>query len=163
MKKSFVAVIGHRRSGKSSIIRALTGVRGQRSPEHVEDVSTGKWIHVISHSPEECPLPDRQFRNVLNMVANSRLARGVVIALQPNHPSRRQSIEDIFRVAKTYRFSFRVFVIETPYEGNSRGTDPAEIEKRLTSVGVNVRVQSLDARRFAHINAAAIRNIVGWF
>lgn len=163
MKKSFVAVIGHRESGKSSIIRALTGVKGQRSPELVEDVSTGKWIHVISHSPEECPLPDKQFRNVMNMVANSRLARGVVIALQPNRPSRRQSIEDIFRMAKAYRFNFRVFVIETPYQRNSRGTDPTEIEQRLTAVGVSVRAQPLDARRFAHINAAAIRNIVGWF
>lgn len=162
MKKSFVAVIGHRESGKSSIIRALTGIKGKRVPERVEEVSTGKWISVISHSPEECPLTDKQFRNVMKMVANSRLALGVVIALQPNRPWQRQRMEDIFKLAKPYRFTFRVFVIEVAYQPHSRGTDPGEIEQRLTTIGVNVRAHAVDARRFAHVNAAAIRNIVGW-
>jgi energy-coupling factor transporter ATP-binding protein EcfA2 len=161
--KSLVAIIGHRNSGKSSIIRALTGVHGDRIPEIVEDRSTGKWIYVVSHSPEECPLPEKEFLSLMRAASHDRLCLGVVIALQPNKPSKRLSMEQVFVLAKPYRFTLRAFAIETPYQASSRGSNPTEIEQRIASVGINVRVLPLDAHRFAHINAAAIRNIAGWF
>lgn len=161
--KSLVAIIGHRNSGKSSIIRALTGVYGDRVPEIVKDRSTGKWIYVVSHSPEECPLPEKEFLKLMRAASHDRLCLGVVIALQPNNPWKRLSMERVFELVKPYKFTFRAFAIATPYKATSRGSDPTEIEQRIARVRINVRVLSLDAQRFAHINAAAIRNIVGWF
>jgi hypothetical protein len=72
------------------------------------------------------------------------------------------SIEDVFQIAERCAFERHVFVISKPYK-HSHGTDPEIIRKRLDKFDLQKPIQPVDARRFAHVNAAVIRNIVGWF
>jgi energy-coupling factor transporter ATP-binding protein EcfA2 len=44
LKKKFIAIIGERNSGKSTIIRALTGCKGVKLPIRVEDRSTSDGL-----------------------------------------------------------------------------------------------------------------------
>lgn len=162
LKKKFIAVIGNRNSGKSTIIRSVTGVNASTSPERVTDLSTKKWILVVSHSPQEQPISPDQLRKEMKVAATNALSLGMVIALQPNNPTSRLSIEDVFEMAQGCAFECHVFVIEKPYKG-SDGTDPEIIRERLVQFDIKTPIQSLDARRFAHMNAAVIRDIVGWF
>jgi hypothetical protein len=98
----------------------------------------------------------------MKAAATNALSLGMVIALQPNNPTSRLSIEDVLEMAQRYAFECHIFVIEKPYMG-SHGTDPEIIRERLVQFDIKTPIQPLDARRFAHVNAAVIRDIVGWF
>ena len=161
-KNKFIAIIGRSTAGKSTIIRALTGIRGSRQPERIRDRSTMKWIGVISRSPQEQPIPSKQLRKEMRAAAIGARSLGMVIALQPTHPTTRLSIEEVFEMSERFAFERHVFVISKSYKG-SRGTDPEVIRERLIKFDFEKPVQPLDARRFAHINASVIRDIVGWF
>ncbi len=161
-KKRFIAVIGGRSHGKSTIIRALTGVKGKKTPEHVRDLSTNKWMLVISHSPQEEPITPHVLQKEIRRAATSSDSLGIVIALQPTNPTRRISMEDVFKMTEHYGFERYAFVIAKPYNG-LHGNDPEAIRIRLESFDVEMPIQPLNARRFAHVNASAIRDIVGLF
>jgi len=161
-KKKFIAVIGRSTAGKSTIIRALTGAKGSKQPERIQDRSAMRWIGAISHSPQEQPITFRQLRKEMQAAAINARSLGMVIALQPTHPTSRLSIEDVFQMADSFDFERHVFVISKSYKG-SRGTDPEVIRDRLVKFDFEKPIRPLDARRFGHVNASAIRDIVGWF
>jgi energy-coupling factor transporter ATP-binding protein EcfA2 len=161
-RKKFIAIIGRSTAGKSTIIRALTGTKGSKQPERIKDRSTMKWIGVISHSPQEQPIPFKQLRKEMRAAATDARSIGMVIALQPTHPTTRLSIEEVFEMVQSFAFERHVFVIARSYKG-FRGIDPEVIQERLAKFDFEKPIQPLDARRFAHVNASVIRDIVGWF
>ena len=160
--KTVVAVIGPRHSGKSTIIQALTGCKNGVFHGSVEDRTTGKWIEVIASSPQEKHMPDLKAR--MSAAANDPHCLGLVVALQPTHPRKRVSMEDVFEMARGHRAKCYAFAISQPHDENKAdGVEISDVEKRLMNLGIEIPIQPLDARRFAHVNAAVIREIVGWF
>jgi GTPase SAR1 family protein len=162
-KKNFIAVIGDQNSGKSTIIQALTGCKSGISRNRVEDRVTGKWIQVIASSPQEKRISRSDLKRKIGEAATDPLCLGLVIALQPTYPRKRLSIVDVFAVAEEYSMKRHVFVISRPYSSKADRTEVSEIETRLSKFHIEGPVQPVDARRFAHVNASAIRDIVGWF
>ena len=162
-KKTFIAVIGDQNSGKSTIIRALTGCKSGISRNRVENRITGKWIQVIASSPQEKRISHSDLKRKMNEAATDPQSLGLVIALQPTYPTKRLSIVDVFEMAEEFSMRRHVFVISRPYSNKADRTEVAEIEKRLSRFHIENPIQPVDARRFAHVNASAIRDIVGWF
>jgi len=149
---TFVAIIGSRNSGKSTIIKSLTGCPTGQFRDTVGDAATGRSIFVVGSSPQEVALPLLKLRKILKQAANDPLCNGVVIALQPTFPSKRLSMEQVFSEATAHNFTVFAYVLDPEHSGASGQT--AGVNFRLAHIGVKARV--LDARRFAHINAAAI-------
>jgi Fe-S cluster assembly ATPase SufC len=116
--KPFVAVIGDRKSGKSTIIRSLTGCPTGSFVGEVAEKVHGKKIYVIAHSlqeKEELPKGE-SLSAILKKVIKDNNILGIVIAIQPNNPTKKISMENIFRSAqKIGGFSFHTFVINPSY------------------------------------------------
>jgi energy-coupling factor transporter ATP-binding protein EcfA2 len=164
--KKFVAVVGDRNSGKSTIIQALTGCR-TNAPKRMIDLVTKKWIYVIPASPQETGMRRATLAGVLRKIANSPNCLGLVIALQPTHPTTRLSIEDILREADNCNAirEYHLFAIYRPYNEGGRRVDADEIKERFRDAVPSVRphLGLLDGRRFAYMNATIISDNIGWF
>ena len=160
----FIAVIGQRNAGKSTIIRALTACKtvGFRGP--IEDLKTKKWIEVIASSPQERDMPNLAAR--MRSAANDPNCLGIVAALQPSYPRTHILMEDVFKIAQKHHAKCYAFAISQPYDENrADGVEIADLEARLATsrIRLNRPMQSLDARRFAYLNAAIIQKTVGLF
>jgi hypothetical protein len=156
--KPCILVIGGQDSGKSTIIASLCGCRrGFRGP--VTDHTNGRQIYVVASSPQEARLESEELDEILDEVRSSRNIVGLVMAVQPTVARTRLRMEEIVRAAQdTGRMSIHAFILDPPYNGNGE-VDVAVVRGRLTGMGVAAR--RLDARRFAFLNAARIRTIVG--
>ncbi len=164
--KKFVAVVGDRNSGKSTIILALTGCRTNASKRMI-DLVTKKWIYVVAASPQETGMKRATLAGILRKVANSPNCLGLVIALQPSRPRKRLSIKDVLREAVKRKAAdeYHLFAISHPYNEGGRRVGTDEIEQRFRDAvpGVRPHLRSLDGRRFAYMNATIISNSIGWF
>jgi hypothetical protein len=150
--RPFVAIIGGRNSGKSTIIKSLTGCPSGRFRGAVRDKVTGATIEVIASSPQEQALSLGALRAILRRAAADRRCNGVVCALQPSRPRIRLSLEDVLLEALAHRFAIHAFVLDPEHTGHSGRM--ATMQKRLPPAGRPPR--RLDARRFAHQSAVAI-------
>jgi len=151
-QKPFVAVIGGRNSGKSTVIRSLTGARSGQFRGMVHDRATQETISVIGSSPQEQALTLQQLRSTLRTAMNNSRCRGIVCALQPSFPTKRLSLEQVLQEARALRFRIRVFVLDPGYKG-ARGHLEA-VAARVRNVGFGSK--ALDGRRFAQVNAGTI-------
>ncbi len=151
--QKFVAVIGTRNSGKSTVIKSLTGCPLSTFRGHVEDKTTGKTIHVLCNSPQETPLSRMQFRNVVQRAMKDPKSQGLVMAIQPTRPHTRLSLEDIFQeVVSTSAFELHAFILDPARNGGP--STSAAVLARLKAFRAKILV--LDGQRFAHINAQLI-------
>jgi GTPase SAR1 family protein len=164
-KKKLIAVIGNAHAGKSSIIQSLTGCENRMFRGRVTDRDTRKWVNVIASSPKEDSITRQKLVAMMRAAAMGKRSLGLVIALQPHKikASVRLTIEDVFKISSRYEFDRHVFVISKPYNKRASGIDIAKIQKLLGKSEIEVPIQPLNARRFAHINASLIRDVVGWF
>lgn len=89
---------------------------------------------------------------MLNRFRNDKNCRGFVIAMQPTHPYRRLSMEDILRaVQRNGGFDIFPFVLHPDYQG----AQPfAHIQQQLAQL--NIQPTQLDGQRFAFISASII-------
>lgn len=154
--RRFVAVIGTRNAGKSTVIKSLTGCPTNGFRDFVEDQLTGHSIYVSCGSPQENPrglasLSD--LRTVFRKVLSRDGCRGVVMAIQPSKPyARKLWMEEILTEANRSGFKVSAYVLD-PGHGGLPGT-AAQIAHRISPLGiVPIRI---DGRRFAHINAHRI-------
>ena len=164
MKKPFIAVIGKRNSGKSTVIRSLTGCASKSAHNHehgffvAEDRVKNKTIYVRANSPQEAPLTLDKLQDIIQEVKDRR-SLGVVMAIQPNKLTRRLSMEDIRNtVQDSGVFQIYAFVLDPGYkdEGASNSIFE-ETERRLNEAGIQVQICArLDGRRFAFNNAMEI-------
>ena len=152
MKKPFVAVIGNRDSGKSTIIRSLTGARTSQFRGKVMDKATSRTIEVIGSSPQENLLSLSDLRKILKGAASSSACNGVVCALQPTNPRTRLSMERVLQEAIAQGFSVHAFILDPDYAG--RAGQETVVTTRLSTIGVIPT--RIDSQRFAHLNAAFI-------
>jgi len=98
--KPFIAVVGGRNAGKSTVISSLTGCPSRTYRGFVVDLAANESIYVIASSPQEKPLAAAELTRVLNRVTADPQCHGIVIAIQPSQPYRRLSMEVIFRAAQ---------------------------------------------------------------
>lgn len=152
---TFVAVVGSRKSGKSTIIKSLTGCQTSQYRGLVEDYLTRRSIYVVCSSPQEDPLSLLALRKVLTNAAAGANCQGVVMAIQPNKPRKRLTMEAVLREASSHQFQVYVFVIDPGRLGAPKVS--AMVAPRLASLGITATI--LDGRRFSLINAQEINRI----
>lgn len=158
--RKFVVVIGPQNSGKSTIIKSLTGCKTTIWQDLIIDESNKKSIFVISGSPQELKLAQYinmpRFRQILdNIIANANCL-GLVMSIQPRTPRNRCSMEEYFQEVHD-RNAFEMFAFPlNPVRGGST-QNVIDIQTRLNKFAP--RVEQLDARRFAHMNASKIQEI----
>ncbi len=152
--KPFVAIIGDRNSGKSTIIRSLTGANTSQYRGAIVDKSTQKTIEVIGSSPQEIALSLANLQTILSKAASNADCNGVVCALQPNNPRKRLSMEDVLKEAKKYRFQVHAYILDPGYSGINGQKN--QVSQRLAIAGFSSCV--LDGQRFAQINAETINS-----
>ena len=159
MRKKFVAVIGYRRSGKSTIIRSLTGCGSGAFVGEVCDNAANVSLFVHAPSPQEFGKTDEgAFDKFLQRCKRSQQIQGLVSAIQPTLPNRRLSLEKMFSLARQRGFESCAFILEHPYKGVRIGNFE-RIKERVLNTDPNARVFALDGRRFAILNAEAIRSL----
>lgn len=147
----FVAIIGGRNAGKSTIIKSLTGCPSGQYRGSVQDHATKKSIEIIGSSPQEQAMSRATLRTILKQAAGNALCNGIVCALQPKKTRTRLSMEDVLQEALSQGFKVYAYVLDPDRAGSQNS---ATVLTRLKTVPVKVR--TLDARRFAQINAATI-------
>ncbi len=151
--KQFVAVIGNRNSGKSTVIKSLTGCSSSSYRGFVEDDDTKRRIYVICSSPQELELNLSKFQKIIEKCVSDPNCQGLVMAIQPSHPTKRLSLDNIFaEVSDNAAFQLNAFLLNPGRKGPHPNTE--NIVFRLKKVSVRLKV--LDGRRFSHINASII-------
>ncbi len=151
-KKPFIAIIGSRNAGKSTIIRCLTGAPTAQFRGTITDRSSQRTIEVIGSSPQENPLALADFRKILGRAITSANCNGVVCAIQPTHPRARLSLETIMQEAIGHGFAVHSYTLDPEHSG--RSGNATQVGVRTKAIGISSLV--LDARRFGHINAEVI-------
>jgi hypothetical protein len=148
--QQFVAIIGGRNSGKSTIIKSLTSCPNSGFRGFVYDRRTSRCIYVICSSPQECDLPLQEFRHILQECTLTPNCQGLVMAIQPTRPRTRLSMETILQeIVHTGAFRVHAFMIDPGWNGIHM--DIGLLNNRLARF---VRMPSvLDGRRFSMINA----------
>jgi predicted kinase len=161
LQKKFVAVIGYPKSGKSTIIQSLSGCKNHSYKGPVTDASVGLSIYVHAASPQENPkTTEAAFKIILRDVKKNINSQGLVTAIQPNAPNKRLLMETMFDLAKQAGFESYAFILEYPYSG--RRLEPTllnKIKSRVQESDSDARVLTLDGRRFAILNAEAIKSL----
>jgi len=131
----FVAMIGERNSGKSTIIKSLTGCPNGSFRGFVQDLSNAHRIYVVCSSPQERDLPLEEFQDILEVCAVAPDCRGLVMAIQPTLPGIRLSIEATFQeITDAGVFQPHAFIINPGRDGRVPEADP--IALRLAPFGV---------------------------
>jgi hypothetical protein len=153
--KPFIGVIAKGTSGKSTIIKALTGCGRSNYRGFLKDNLTGETILIICGSPQEEALLFAKLRELLKRAAADPNCRGAVMAIQPTRPRKRLSMETIFgEVRDCGGFEVSTFIINPDRKGDR--TDLEAITARLCKLGL--KFETLDGRRFARINADIIND-----
>lgn len=157
--KPFIAVIGGRNSGKSTIIRSLTGCRSGMFVGEIEEQVHHTKIYVVAYSPQEKNLP-KTLRTIFQTVANEQTIRGIVIAIQPRNTRTRPSMEDTMQLAQQIGgFDFHAFIIDPPYQQEGQ-IEVVNVQNRLRTIGIT-SISVVDGRRFSHLTARDIQQIAG--
>ena len=157
--KPFVAVIGSRNSGKSTVICSLTGCERHGFRGKVEDRASNQKLYVIASSPQEKDLSRSNFNRILNEVLDDNSILGIVVSIQPNRPRDRLSMEDIFdRAELAAGFNIFAIMLDPPYNNLSRA-EVEDVRRRLQERGIQLNV--LNGQHFAHFNACDIRALTG--
>ena len=168
--KPFIAVVGERSSGKSTVICSLAGCRNRGFRGWVRDNTTRKLIYVIASSPQENARGLRTARDLRSHIRRA-LRRNViafVMALQPywRRTRRRLDMVTVLRtVQHTGRFALYGFVLDPPYRIRS-GTHGVggiirHVRTLLQGANVNIALRRIDGRRFALLNARRIWRMTG--
>jgi hypothetical protein len=156
--KPLIALIGGGGSGKSTIIKTLTGCGRSNYRDFLKDHFTGESILVICGSPQEETIQLSKLRELLESAAADPNCRGVVIAIQPRRTRTRLSMEQIFEEAGNCGdFELSAFIIDPDRKGETAAAH--DITSRLSRFPA--RIGTLDARRFASINAQLIDEVTG--
>ena len=154
----FVAIIGQRNSGKSTVIRSLTGCPTNSYRDFIVDDQSARSIYVSCGSPQEDPrrLQDlEELKHTLDQVSSREGCSGFVMAIQPSRPNVRLSMEQIFSEVRGRNFQVCAYVLDP---GRNNNQVPFEaVSERLAAFGIVPT--PLDGRRFAQLNALLINSV----
>lgn len=96
--KPFIAVIAKATSGKSTIIKTLTGCGRSNYRGFLKDNLTAETVLVICSSPQEEALTLSELRDLINQAAADTKCRGVVIAIQPTRPNKQRRLRTVHEI-----------------------------------------------------------------
>jgi energy-coupling factor transporter ATP-binding protein EcfA2 len=150
--KPFIEIIGSRNSGKSTIIRSLTGAKFGQFRGTITNNDTKRTIEVIGSSPQEMAMDMQELRRILKSAVRSANCNGVVCALQPTRPTVRLSMEAVLLEAKKHGLQVHAYILDPDYSGETGHS--ATIASRLQEDDFTCQV--IDGRKFAHQNADEI-------
>lgn len=156
--QKFLGIIGQRNSGKSTLIKSLTGCPTNSYRGFVVDEHSGRSIYVVCGSPQEDPGKLRdldELKGILDEVASREGCIGIVMAIQPSQPSIRLSMDEIFQEVQRRKFQIHSYVLDPGRGGNT--TPVAAVNTRLKPFGVVST--SVDGRRFAQLNAEFVNSV----
>jgi hypothetical protein len=156
--QSFVAIIGNQNSGKSTVIKSLTGCHANNFRGFVVDKATNESIYVVCSSPQEMSIGLKSIgdlRKILSLVKSSKTCRGIVMAIQPSRPTAKLSMETILAEVQLHPFHIFAYVLDPGHNGPSVALPI--VNARLASHLITS--QALDGRRFAHRNAEIVNSI----
>lgn len=168
MSKPFVGIIGFSNAGKTSIIASLTGKTRTKTERKGKTVKinpkvinneTGEYIIVYICSPQERYIDPKELKQVLKK-ANDPKCRGVIIAIQPNKPRDKISMEEICQLATEIGYKLYGYALDPPYKekadnDSKQANIEADVKARLKGLGVTIK--TLDARKFPLENAMIIQ------
>jgi energy-coupling factor transporter ATP-binding protein EcfA2 len=162
--KKFVAVVGYRNSGKSTIIQSLSGCKSHSYKGLITDSSVNLSVYVHAASPQEDPRTNEgAFTRILNRVKADASCQGLLIAVQPTLTRERLRMERMFEIARQAGLETYAFVIEFPFDKKrlaQGGIGNFEnIKERILKSDPKAKISSIDGRRFAILNSEAIRSI----
>ena len=153
--KQFVAVIGSQNSGKSTVIKSLTGCPSSTFRGFVQDFDTKRKIYVICSSPQEHELKPSDFRKFVKRCREDNFSQGLIMAIQPSRPTKRLAIEDIFaEISGCGVFKLNAFLLNPGQKTPTQTTLEADIVSRLKQFSLKPTV--LSGRRFSYVNATII-------
>lgn len=153
--KQFIAIIGEAKSGKSTIIRSLTGCPTKDYRDFIRDGFSNESLYVVCGSPQEQSMSLEDLKALLNVVCQDSSCRGIVMAIQPKLTRSRLSMEKILQeVAVTESFQTRAFFVNP---GRVSGPADSSVISRVNDLVVQPYI--LDGRRFAIINAEAVNRV----
>jgi energy-coupling factor transporter ATP-binding protein EcfA2 len=156
--QKFLGIIGQRNSGKSTLIKSLTGCPTNSYRGFVVDEQSGRSIYVVCGSPQEDPEELRdldELKGILDEVASREGCIGIVMAIQPSQPSIRLSMEGIFQEVQRRKLQIYSYVLDPGRGGNTMPV--AAVDIRLKPLGVVST--PLDGRRFAQLNAEFVNSV----
>lgn len=167
LKKPFIAVIGARNSGKSTIIKSLTGCPQASYRGFVKDRVIKKTIYVSACSPQEKTLTQqgitqevKELQRIIQKTEKNNACLGIVMAIQPDgqRPRReRLSMKKIFETVPKKTFRTYAFVLDPGYPNQKASKSLfEEVERQLKEANIQALSCKLDARRFAFNNAMEI-------
>jgi energy-coupling factor transporter ATP-binding protein EcfA2 len=156
--KEFVAVIGERNSGKSTIIVSLTGCKGITYQGKVFEANTHENVYVMASSPQESGMKLIRLVKILLDVLSDPLCRGLVMAIQPTDAQIRLSLKKILTViCRIGGYNQHLFVIDPHY--NNTIVSQRALSKHNSQLSVISSAIMLDGRRNALKSANDINNI----
>ncbi|WP_039912852.1 hypothetical protein [Cellvibrio mixtus] len=158
----FVGIIGNRNSGKSTIIKSLSGC-GNSSFRDYMDGFSNQSVYICCASPQEKRfVSGRKFdlaaiEETMQSAHKKVGCRGMVVAMQATGKSRlRPDYMSIFRAAKNNGFTeLYAFIVDPGY--NDSASIKLENTKELSELCVEVK--RLSGKHFPHSNATYINNI----
>lgn len=161
----FVGVVGNKNSGKSSIIQSVTGCKSPIYNDFIYDNSTNESIYVCCHSPQELifnysgSVNIEAIEELVENLKSKKNCRGLIMALQPNNPRIKPSIEDVYNVVTRNASgfsSFYCFVVEPGYINSPSIIN--DVGQRLSSVGLTQPPIPISGEEFPFKSATKINN-----
>jgi len=142
-KMRLLLFIGWANSGKSTLIRGISGCATKGFQGFIRDTIRGRSLYVISSSPQESGISEVEYKNAIQEAYRDGKCRAILLAIQPTDPSIRLSLEDCVRIARRQRqFEITAFLIAHPH--NEDAETPSEenldtVRNRL----INLDIQNI--------------------
>ena len=156
--KPLIAIVGVRGSGRSSIIRCLTGAPSDGFRGYITSRDTRESILVLASSPWEARVDPAELTRTLSEAVSDPACRGIVCALQPDSPR----LAVVEHLAAKEHLETHVFLVNPPRGGTE--ANPAasrELDRRLGRFGV--LIHSLDGNLFPFRNATTIESMTALY
>lgn len=148
-KMRLILFIGWGNSGKSTLIRGISGCPSKGFQGFIVDRVRNRKLYVISSSPQESGIEEPDYRSAIQEAYRDNRCRAILLAIQPTDPTVHLSLEDCIRIACAHRqFEITAFIITHPH--NNDVEIPSEeaiatVRERLNNSGVE-RIVEIDNR-----------------
>jgi len=156
-KMRLLLFIGWANSGKSTLIRGISGCNTKGFQGFIKDTVRKRSLYIISSSPQESGMSEDEYKNAIQEAYRDGRCRAILLAIQPTEPTVHLSLEDCVRIARAHRqFEITAFLIAHPH--NKDAENPTEdalnnVRDRLNDLDIH-RIIEIDNRLLLGENVA---------